>query len=227
MLCRNWIRQRGSWDAYAIFENVLMLAASEEHTPATIAAMMAQRAFSLKTHLTRAFIEGDVQYLSWAGRSLLELKFFAAFATSSDEKMARFKKDAFVDASTALNVSSKHVKNITDVSQKEESEKMLLWVENRIGPVLDTEGVTHKDGFLAPSQIAKEFDGAQEFGIVNMLFSKFAHTTAMSTVLPFETETHMSHVRALLLQVGAMNAIAVIDILMEYMAKKNVAGFAN
>jgi hypothetical protein len=59
-----------------------------------------------------------------------------------------------------------------------------------------------------------------------MMFSKFAHTTAMSPILPFQTEEQLKIVRALLLQVGAMNAVYIVEKLAEFSVTKGYAEFA-
>lgn len=176
-----------------------------------IVGMLGLRAFSLAFHLRRGFVEADVQYLSWAGRSLLELKFFTEYCLASDENMSRFVRDAYVDASTAFEVAGKNVKAISDHAMKEESHQILDWIDSHLRPVLDEQQVSKDDGYLTPSAIAKSLGAYPEFGIVNMLFSKFAHMTALSALLPFESGERLALIRALLLQVGAMNAIFVAD----------------
>ena len=208
------------------FKSLMTEDPAEPGIARAIISMLAGRAFSLQTHMKRAFREGDIQYLSWAARSLLELKFFTEFCLSSDQNMARFKKDAFIDASTALQVTTKNVRAISDMPIKQESEKTLSWIEGKLNPTLDSEGVTLDGGFLSVSGIARHFNAGQEFGIVNMMFSKFAHTTAMSTILPFQTEEQLKIVRALLLQVGAMNAVYIVEKLAEFSVTKGYAEFA-
>jgi hypothetical protein len=130
--------------------------------------------------------------------------------------MSRFLRDAFVDASTAFDVAGRNVKAISDHATKEESQQVLAWIDSHLRPILDEQQVSANEGYLTPSAIAKSIGAHPEFGIINMLFSKFAHTTALSALLPFESTEKLALIRALLLQVGAMNAIFVADRLADY-----------
>jgi hypothetical protein len=55
-----------------------------------------------------------VHYTAWAARTLLEIRLFAEYVTSSNENMHRFSQDFFVEGARALSVTSKVLDKIPD-----------------------------------------------------------------------------------------------------------------
>lgn len=66
------------------------------------------------SHLRRCYAESDVHHTTWAARTLLEIRMFAEYITSSSENMRRFYQDLYVDGEHALDVASKVLDKIPD-----------------------------------------------------------------------------------------------------------------
>lgn len=75
---------------------------------------------------------------------------------------------------------------------------------------------TSSDKYLHVDALAKNLGIEAEYRIVNMLLSKFTHTTGLSVILPFATETTVATARESFLLLGAMNALHTINRLSDY-----------
>jgi hypothetical protein len=197
-------------------ELVLQEASFEHNEAATVVAFIARRCHNLQQHLTRGFAEGDIQYLAWAARTLFELKVFSEFVMQSDENRKRFIKDAFVDASSAMQVAYQTVATLLDEQTKIEGQKLLEQIKPDLTAKLENAGVTPSDKYLHVAALAKNLGIEAEYRIVNMLLSKFTHTTGLSVILPFETEKKVATARESFLLLGAMNALHTINRLSDY-----------
>jgi hypothetical protein len=75
---------------------------------------------------------------------------------------------------------------------------------------------TSSDKYLHVAAVARNLGIKAEYRIVNMLLSKFIHTTGPSVILPFEPQTKVATARQSFLLLGAMNALQTINRLSDY-----------
>jgi len=85
--------------------------------------------------------------------------------------------------------------------------------------------VSESERYLRPIDVAKQLALEIEFNIANMTFSKWAHATAQSVLLPLYAEGKPDSKDTLFLMMGTGNAVLVIEKLTDYLKKRGLPAF--
>jgi hypothetical protein len=85
--------------------------------------------------------------------------------------------------------------------------------------------VSESEGYLRPSNVAKQLALEIEFNIANMTFSKWAHATAQSILVPLYAEGKPDSKNRLFLMMGTGNAMLVIEKLTDYLRRRDLPNF--
>ena len=178
---------------------------------------LVRRCYDLQKHLRRGYAESDEHYLAWAARTLLELKVWTEYVTKSEENLKRFSQDMYVDANTAFRVGAKATAALDEHPLKAASKKILDDTKPDLMAKLAAAEVSESERYLRPSDVAKQLGLEIEFDIANMTFSKWAHATAQSVLLPVYAEGKPDSKIGLFLMMGAGNALLVIEKLSDYL----------
>jgi hypothetical protein len=186
---------------------------------------LARRCYNLQKHLRRGYAESDEHYMAWAARTLLELKVWTEYVTVSEDNLRRFFQDMYVDARTAFQVGAKATAGLDDHPLKAASQKILDNAKPDLGAKLEGAEVSESERYLRLSDVAKELALEIEFSIANMTFSKWAHATAQSVLLPVYAEGKPDSKDRLFLMMGAGNAVLVIEKLSDYLKKRDLPTF--
>ena len=165
---------------------------------------------------------------TWHGppRTLLELKVWTEYVTQSEENLKRFYQDMYVDASTAFQVGVKATAALGDHPLKAASNKILDNAKpDLIAKLSAADDVSESERYLRPSAVARQLGLEIEFNIANMTFSKWAHATAQSVLLPLYAEGKPDSKDTLFLMMGTGNAVLVIEKLTDYLKKRGLPTF--
>jgi hypothetical protein len=186
---------------------------------------LARQCYALQKHLRRGYQESDAHYMAWAARTLLELKVWAEFVTKSEDNLKRFYQGMYVDASTAFQVGAKATAALDDHPLKAAGQKILDNAKPDLIAKLEAAEVSESERYLRPSDVAKQLALEIEFNIANMTFSKWAHATAQSVLLPLYAEGKPDSKDTLFLMMGTGNAVLVIEKLTDYLKKRGLPAF--
>jgi hypothetical protein len=213
------LSERFTPDALAEFDSLLASPGATEWEHPVIVGL-ACRCFNLQKHLRRAHEESDPQYLAWAARTLVEIKVFAEFVSSSKENMRRFFQDLFVDGNTALKVASKSLDLLpADHPGVPPGRKIVDDSRPALKQYSDANAACGLEGFLSPALLAKSQGIEAEFKMSHTALSKFTHATAASTLMalaPSERSNQFSP----FLQLGADNAVSALNKLQQYIRSR-------
>ena len=186
---------------------------------------LARRCYDLQAHLRRGYAESDAHYMAWAARTLLELKIWTEYVTQSEENFKRFHQDMYVDANTAFQVGAKATASLDEHPLKTESQKILDNARLGLKARLEAAEVSESERYLRLGDIAEQLALETEFNITNMTFSKWAHATAQSVLLPVYAEGKSDSKGGLFLMMGAGNAVLIIEKLTEHLKKRGLPTF--
>ena len=186
---------------------------------------LALRCYSLQEHLKRGYKESDAHYMSWAARTLLELKVWSVYVTTSEDNVKRFHQDMYVDANTAFRVGTKTSAALEDHPLKTAGQSILHGIEWDLKAKLQAAEVSESQTYLNPRTVAKHLHLDIEFDIANMTFSKWAHATGQSVLLPLYETGKPNSKCDLFLLMGTQNAVLIIETLTTHLKERGLPTF--
>ena len=187
-----------------------------------VIAGLASRCYELQRHLRRGYAEFDAHYMAWAARTLLELKVWTEYVTKSEDNLKRFFQDMYVDGSTGFQVATKSLVKLDDHPLKTESQRILDDAKPDLVAKLAAADVGESEKYLRPGDVAKQLGLEAEFDVANMTFSKWAHASAFSVLLPLYAEGKPDSKNEMFLMMGTCNAVLVIEALAAYVRKTDL-----
>lgn len=175
--------------------------------------------------LKRTFREGgDIGVLSWAARTLLELKLWACYAAKSRDNAMRFSKDMYIDSFTAHRAISKGIDALEEHPFKAEMSSMQANTLVTLKPKMDAAGVTEKDPYLSLRPIAKDTGWTAEYDAAFVTLSKYLHATALSVMQTVYQPKGLESAEDVFLM-GAQNALYILDHISKHLKQVGLPDF--
>lgn len=185
---------------------------------------LAHEAMKMQFHAKRAFQEGEMNYLAWAARNLLELRVWTLYATESRQNALRFHQDQFVDGLSALRSLEKSAQKLPREEDAQCVKKIAAGLRPQMEQHATVAGVDDSLPYLSPKYLAKQLNLEGEFEIYNVLCSKMLHSTGYS-VLVAQNDIDKRAIMDSAFRYAATCAFSILDALNAHLKSESLPYF--
>lgn len=134
-----------------------------------------------RQELDRAFNGRPINAVAWLARNLMELQLWTEYCIASEENTTNFRNDLFREMVHLIKIPPS-VKDDESVSVK-----LIREFRTEMIDIGKDAGFSDIDaGYIRLVDVAKQLNKSNWYLVCNKFFSKYAHTTAISIVIPEE-----------------------------------------